>query len=978
MKNVIHYYHHLIVFGLLFSFMLCMQTIVLSCKETEKIALLDIQRGGFSSSRGWGEQEENCCKWRGVECDHHTGHVTYLDLSLMEGSYLSTGSRYSRKHTISSSLLHLKNLKYLDLRFNSFAAPIPSFICSLTNLVYLDLSNCDFQGVIPDELRNLTKLNHLDLSHNDFYTSPFPKYIASFTNLNYLGLSTNQLSGEIPYQLGSLMKVDLSNNLLQGQIPNSFGVMSGITYLNLSKNQLEGVIPDSFHNLSSLQTVDFGNNKFIGNLQDLLNLLPKATYLNLSTNQLDGILPNSFHNQSSLQTVDFSQNSLTGNLQDLFLMLPNATLQELFISQNHLTGSLPDITKFSFLKKLDVHSNLLNGLFTKIFEHKSILKFLDLSNNYLQGSLPDFTGCSSLLTLLLRGNQFTEWQTQSFGQLTNLQVLDLSMNSINSTISEHHLSKLHSLNWMDASFNSLTFNLSSEWLPPFALEKLSLASCKLGPNFPLWIRNQTGIRSLNFSNNQINTIPMWFWNISTSMKMLDLSSNTIGGILPSISFGIEELDLSSNYFEGSIPLISPECSKINLSHNKFSGKLSFIFEVPSSLIMWSFLDLSHNLFTGEVPDSWGQISLLVFLNLGNNNFSGRIPVSIGSLYTLQTLILRKNKLHGELPESLRYADLGFMDLSFNRLSGTVPAWIGQDLPKLYALILKSNKLHGSIPRDLCHLSNLRFLDLSTNRFSGHIPECFSNLTAMVTTGIGLTDHYYIPRRTYRRHTRYMNYYALMPNYFPVTYSFGDQVFAGWKGKEREYKRNFAYLKLIDLSSNEFTGEIPIGITKLLDLKGLNLSRNKFYGTVPVQIGRLLQLDVLDLSSNKFSGSQLQLFNSSSYERNPGLCGPPLTKRCPGDETKVEVEPPSNRNEVDEDEILYERWLYISAALGFSTTFSGICATLLVNKRWRNAYFLFLSNMKDKLYVFMAVRIARLKLLGRTINKRADHLHLWWR
>ena len=39
-------------------------------------------------------------------------------------------------------------------------------------------------------------------------------------------------------------------------------------------------------------------------------------------------------------------------------------------------------------------------------------------------------------------------------------------------------------------------------------------------------------------------------------------------------------------------------------------------------------------------------------------------------------------------------------------------------------------------------------------------------------------------------------------------------------------------------------------------------------------------------------------------------------RLLGDKTSVKVPPPSNGNEFDEDEILYERWLYISAALGF--------------------------------------------------------------
>lgn len=578
---------------------------------------------------------------------------------------------------------------------------------------------------------------------------------------------------------------------------------------------------------------------------------------------------------------------------------------------------------------------------------------MDLNDNNFFGSLPDFTGCSSLKNLLLGGNLFTTWETQSIGQLSNLYQLNLSRNSINSTIHEYHLSKLYSLRSIDVSFNSLTFEMSSEWLPPCNLEELLLASCKLGPLFPPWIRNQTDTIALDLSNTQISdTIPVWFWDMSTTMQRLDFSSNRIKGTFSSIPLYIEEINLSSNNFEGPVPPIPPQSSKINLSHNKFSGNLLPMSEVEGTTL--SFLDLSHNSLFGEVPNSWIYFQDLVFLDLGNNNLSGKIPTSIGYLGSLRTLILRNNSLNGELPKSLRNCShLGFVDFGLNSLSGFVSEWIGQDLTQLYALILKSNNFNGSMPYDLCHLSNLRFLDLSKNRISGSVPQCLSNLTAMIQNTIGITDHYYTAT------------YGI--NFRQAIFSYFDDAFAGWKGKERECGSSFAYLKMIDLSSNELTGEIPIGMTRLLDLDGLNLSRNKFYGEVPGHIGGLIKLESLDLSGNNFSGeipqsmsrltflsyldlsrnnfsgripsgSQLQLFNSSRYEGNAGLCGFPLTKRCPEDKTSAEAQPSSNGNE-DEDDILYERWLYISAAIGFTTTFSGICGTVLLS-HWRHEDFLF--------------------------------------
>ncbi|XP_063939585.1 receptor-like protein EIX2 isoform X2 [Daucus carota subsp. sativus] len=493
-------------------------------------------------------------------------------------------------------------------------------------------------------------------------------------------------------------------------------------------------------------------------------------------------------------------------------------------------------------------------------------------------------------------------------------------------------------------------------------------------------------------------------NISSSLLLLrnlqylDLSYNGFDIPIPSF-FGslpnLVHLDLSGCHFQGAIPDELGNLSKLSfldLSYNQLEGELVLSAAEVMSL---RFLDLSHNLLFGEIPDSWKYFEDLIFLNLGNNNFSGRIPMSIRYLHSLNKLILRNNKLYGEFPESLRNCtELGFVDVGLNGLSGTVPAWIGKDLPQLYALVLKSNKFYGSLPDDLCYLSHLHFLDLSMNRLSGNVPQCFSRLIAMTNNGTGTTDHHNNRilsassdrRNPYNRGCSKIT--RCRSNSGDVSYL--DEALAGWKGKEREFRGNFASLNMIDLSSNKFTGEFPTGIARLLDLKGLNLSRNQFYGKVPVQIGRLFELEVLDLSSNNFSGDiprsmtgltflayldlssnnfsariplggQLQAFNSSMYEGNPGLCGLPLTKRCPGDKTRVEVPPPSNGNEVDEDEILYERWLYISTALGFSTSFWGICVTLLVNRRWRHAYFLFLTNLKDQLYVFIIVHIARLKV-----------------
>ena len=1004
--------------------------VVHGCLPKEREALLQFKAAIVNSSSMlsfW--TTPHCCQWEGIRCSDLTAHILGLDLS----------SRYMSGE-IHKSLMELPQLQYLNLSFNSFRYKrIPEFIGSLTNLRYLDLSSSAFGGKIPSQFSSLSHLKYLNLAQNSLEGS-IPRQLGNLSRLQYLDLRYNSLEGNLPSALGNisqLQHLDLRYNYFEGNIPSQLGNLSQLQELYLGgyyhtlKIDNGGQWLSNLISLSHLSFQSISNFNSSPSLLPIIAKLPKLRELSLMNCGLSNHSLLSFMNTCTLHSLDMSGNNMSGDLSSIFRSLSSGcvrySLQELILTSNKITGSLPDLSVFSSLKALDLSNNQLSGKIPEGTRLPSRIQRLSISANSLEGGVPksfgstctlesldlvqnklsgDLTvifnhlsGCSryslqhsdlsmneisgtlsnsllaftSLKSLYLDSNKLNGTISKDLRFQTELEELSLRSNSLKGVITDSHFYNMSKLKALVLSDNLLAVEFSQTWTPSFQLDYIGLRSCKLGPLFPKWLENQNEFSSLDISNNEISdNVPNWFW-VTFELRdlfFIDISCNNLQGKIPNLSLEnhLFSLNLGSNQFEGPIPLFLGGSLYLDLSNNKFAD--SFLFLCSSDIVGTLYqLDLSNNQFSRQIPDCWTHFKSLVYLNMSQNNFSGKIPTSMGSLIELQVLLLRNNNLTGEISFSLRNCTkLVMLDMAENRLSGPIPYWIGSKLLKLQFLSLGNNYLNGSLPLQICYIKSIQLLDLSLNNLSGQIPKCIKNFSSM-TQVTSLRD--------YQGH-----WYLVNTSNIKGNLSYNLNAFLTWKGSEQMFTNNgLSLLRSIDLSSNQFSGEIPKEVEDLVELISLNLSRNHLMGKIPSNIGKLTTLEFLDLSRNHLigsipsslaqidrltvldlshnylsghipSGTQLQSFDTTKYEGNVDLCGLPLKKLCID---RVPRQEPLFKFHED-DNLIINTEFYISMTIGFVISFLGIFGSILISRSWRHAYFKGLSDLKDTLYIMIARKV----------------------
>ncbi|XP_031484483.1 receptor-like protein 49 [Nymphaea colorata] len=616
-------------------------------------------------------------------------------------------------------------------------------------------------------------------------------------------------------------------------------------------------------------------------------------------------------------------------------------LQTLTLSDCNISGPLVDSLDLQLqsLSNLDLGHNDLQRV-PKFVENLTSLTILKLSSCGLQGNFPWSIFLLPKLVILNVSDNVHLAVTLPPGNLTrSVNIRDLQL----------------------ASFKELSVGLLMPSKPPpqppidlraNKMKEAIVSSCR---SSRVSIRNSS-------TNNPPGLIP------EGQLQHLDLSGNNMGGKVPSCLWsitGLESLILDHNKLDGFLEpanfitrVIGSQLFFLTASNNQISGSIPLF--LCNFIVESSILDMSTNALTGAIPNCLCKATRL---KLRKNQLQGHIPIGFNDM---ELLDLNGNNLIGKIPKSLsNCTSLEALDLGNNELEDTFPNWLSQ-LSKLKVLVLRSNHFYGPIPAfgSLHSFPALKILDISSNHFSGNLPrELFKGLEAMKSKALGGEDVF---SREYGVH---------VSEVFSYIYHLHCQVEERIKGKIYSITSStWPFNNIIEVSNNNFFGEIPIEIGMLNYLRGFNVSDNHLNGFIPNSFGNLLQLEWLELSQNQLTGTipegladltflsilnlsyndlqgripqekQFSTFDSSCFKGNPKLCGPQIKRACP---TKTNGHNDNMSKQEEETGV----WMYGLVGIGFAVGLMTITLPLVFMESIQN----WCWDQTDKMIQFIGIKM----------------------
>lgn len=300
------------------------------------------------------------------------------------------------------------------------------------------------------------------------------------------------------------------------------------------------------------------------------------------------------------------------------------------------------------------------------------------------------------------------------------------------------------------------------------------------------------------------------------------------------------------------------------------------------------LQLQFNNMVGTIPESlFDKLINLTAVDLSHNAISGTIPTSVGKLRNLQILQLSHNQLSGTIPTEIRTMgshvppDETATPLEDLRIESGDGQNATYDLELTHSmglsqLDLSNNKLNGTLPTTIGELVNLQAVDVSNNAQLGADGCCdtadsyyssFYGYNTTVPTEIGMLKKLQVLKMDWSRFMRHMptemgklrslQTWRLQGNYETNQVSGTIPTEVGSLKKLTEFM----------MENNTLSGTLPSEIASMESLEKFTVQDNRLSGTLPEAMGDIEFLNYWDSFGNKLEGdipSSIQKLGSLDY------------------------------------------------------------------------------------------------------------------
>ncbi|CAN7104156.1 unnamed protein product, partial [Brassica rapa subsp. narinosa] len=246
-------------------------------------------------------------------------------------------------------------LRTLDVGFNKLTGKLPRSLLNCSSLKFLSVDNNNIKDTFPFWLKGLPNLQAFTLRSNRFYgpISPPGQGPLEFPELRILEIADNKFTGSLPQDYFVNWKVMTEDGSLY---MGDYNEIPGYIYEDTIDLQYKGLFMEQGKVLTSYATIDFSGNRLEGQIPESIGLLKTLIALNLSNNAFTGHIPLSLENVTELESLDLSRNQLSGTIPRGLGSL--SFLAYISVAHNQLKGVIPQATQITGQPKSSFEGNV--------------------------------------------------------------------------------------------------------------------------------------------------------------------------------------------------------------------------------------------------------------------------------------------------------------------------------------------------------------------------------------------------------------------------------------------------------------------------------------------------------------------------------------------------------------------------------------------------------------------------------------------